>query len=71
MWLIFKMFFMLKCIKTLFFYFKKIIFEISASKHIKKLIFNKTKKKLNFFKIQVSPCFWLLDIFIFIGTDVW
>jgi hypothetical protein len=38
------MFFMLKCVKLIFFYFFKIIFEISASKrsetHKKKLIFN-------------------------------
>jgi len=35
LWLLFKMFFMPKCIKMIFFYFLKIIFEISASKQSK------------------------------------
>ena len=41
---IFKVFFMLKCIKMMYFYFLKIIFKINISKQFKKykkLIFNK------------------------------
>ena len=51
------MFFVLKCIKMMFFYFLKIIFEISTSKRFKiykkKLIFNKTK--LNFGGTRIAP----------------
>jgi len=48
LWLLFKVLFMLKYIKIIFFYFLKIIFEISTSKRFKthkKLIFS------NFFLI--------------------
>ena len=43
LWWFFKVIFILKCIKMMFFYFLKFIFEISTSKR------SKTKKKLIFF----------------------
>jgi hypothetical protein len=51
LWLLFKVFFVLKYIKMIFFYFKKIILEISASKQ------SKTYEKIFFFICFGS--FWL------------
>jgi len=46
----------LKYIKIIFFYFLKIIFKISALKHIKKILFF-NKKNLNFYKLRFSTYF--------------
>jgi len=53
--LLFKVFFMLKCIKIKFFYFLKIIFEMSILKRFKKINFY--KKKLIFLKTRIDPRF--------------
>jgi hypothetical protein len=70
--LLFKVLFMPKCIKMMFFHFLKIIFEISVSKRSKtyKKINFFAKKKLNFLGTRFAPRSYLIKPFSLLIFDL-
>ena len=78
LWLFFKVFFILKCVKIIFFYFLKLFLRSAHQndrKHTKKINFK--QKNLTFLKIQVDPRFqtlssknYLSQIIKFVELDI-